>query len=102
MRAHYGRRTPSADGSHLAEQWRALSCTITCMGSQTIEDAADAFPGHFAVDEAENGGATGPPSIIISTGACHWSRNLLSRLQHRRRSLDGHPARAAPYLEQWH
>jgi pimeloyl-ACP methyl ester carboxylesterase len=43
MRAHYGRRTPSADGSHLAEQWRRF-LHYHLYGEQTIEDAADAFP----------------------------------------------------------
>ena len=43
MRAHYGRRTPSADGSHLADQWRRF-LHYHLYGAQTIEDAADAFP----------------------------------------------------------
>ena len=43
MRAHYGRKILFADGSHLAAQWRRF-LHYHLHGSQTIEDAADAFP----------------------------------------------------------
>ena len=43
MRDHYGEKTPSADGSHLAALWRSF-LHYNLHGGLTIQDVADAFP----------------------------------------------------------